>query len=128
MWLAADPLNVFSSQINFVPQQVWNSPCLCNAISIFICHVDVIKALDQKLDAKWRKFGTFLYIEPAIMDRIEKDKSDVEDCMLQLVEDWVCNRDGTGDLHRTWKTVVQAVKEMKVPLPQKLEEQYGHLT
>ena len=62
------------------------------------------------------------------MDRIEEDKSDVEDCMLQLVEDWVCNKDGTGELPRTWQTVVQVVKEMKVPMPEQLEEQYGHLT
>ena len=88
----------------------------------------MIRALDGKLDAKWRKFGTFLYVEPAIMDRIQEDKSDVEDCMLQLVEDWVCNKDGTGELPRTWQTVVQVVKEMKVPMPEQLEEQYGHLT
>ena len=86
----------------------------------------MIRALDGKLDAKWRKFGTFLNIEPAIMDRIKEDNSDAEDCMLQLVEGWVCNRDGTGELPRTWKTVMQAVKDMKVPLPRQLEEQYGH--
>ena len=59
------------------------------------------------------------------MDRIEKDKSDVEDCMMHLVEDWVCNKDGTGERPRTWTTVVQVLKEMKVPLPEQLEEQYG---
>ena len=106
-------------------EQVWHSPCLCRAISFFICHVDVIEALDGKLDAKWRRFGTFLHVDPPIMDRIEKNKSDVEDCMLQLVEDWVCNKDGTGDLPRTWKTVVQAVTKMKIPLPEQLKEQCG---
>ena len=83
----------------------------------------MIKALDGKLDAKWRRFGTFLHVDPAIMDRIKEDKSDVEDCMLQLVEDWVCKKDGTGELPRTWKTVVQVLKEMKVPLPEQLKEQ-----
>ena len=86
----------------------------------------MIRTLDGKLDAKWRKFGTFLHVEPDVMDRIERDRSDVEDCMLQLVENWVCNRDRTGELPRTWQTVVQAVKDMKVPLPPQLEEQYGH--
>ena len=81
----------------------------------------MIRALDGQLDAKWRRFGTFLHVEPAMLDRIEKNKSDVEDCMLLLVEDWVCNKDGTGELPRIWQTVVQAVKDMKVPLPPQLK-------
>ena len=45
------------------------------------------------------------------MERIRQDKSDVGACMLQLVEKWLHHEDGTGDLPRTWKTVVQAVKD-----------------
>ena len=85
----------------------------------------MIDVLDGKLDAKWRRFGTFLHVEPVIMDRIKADKSEAEDCMLQLVEDWLCMKDRTGDLPRTWKTVVQVLKGMKVPLPEQLKEQCG---
>ena len=60
------------------------------------------------------------------MGRINKDKSEVIECMLQLVEDWMCHEDGTGDLPRTWKTVVQAVKDTGAGvLTQQLAEQYG---
>ena len=45
------------------------------------------------------------------MKKIRQDESDVGACMLQLVEKWLYYDDGTGDLPRTWKTVVQAVKD-----------------
>ena len=47
------------------------------------------------------------------MDRINKVRTNVGACMLQLVEDWVWHKDGTGDLC-TWTTVVQAVQDMGV--------------
>ena len=85
----------------------------------------MIKALNHELDAKWWDFGTFLYVKPAIMSGIKKDKLNVEDCMLKLVEKWLEHDDGTGTLPRTWKTVVQAVKDTgKRLLAQQLAEQH----
>ena len=87
------------------------------------CHLDVIKALNHQLDAQWREFGTFLYVKPAVMDGISKERSNVASCLLQLVEKWLYYEDGTGDLPRTWKTVVQAVKSTgKGILAQQLAE------
>ena len=86
----------------------------------------MIEALSPQLDAQWRDFGTRLRVEPAIMDSIHKDKLNVRACMLQLVEKWLYREDGTGDLPRTWKAVVQAVEKMgRRPLAQKLAQQYG---
>ena len=46
--------------------------------------------------------------------------------MLQLVDKWLGHESRTGDLPRTWTTVVQAVKSMgKRPLAQTLAEQHG---
>ena len=45
------------------------------------------------------------------MNTIEKDKSGSTDCMLELVSKWVNEDNGTGDLPRTWETVVKAVKK-----------------
>ena len=90
------------------------------------CHVDVIIALEHQLDSKWREFGTLLRVDPAVMDRIDQDRSNARERMLQLVENWVYRKDGTGDLPRTWKTVVQAVKHIgERALAQQLVEQYG---
>ena len=42
--------------------------------------------------------------------RLDNDgKSD--DCMLDLLGKWTSNQTGTGNLPRTWQTVVEAVKE-----------------
>ena len=98
----------------------------CNVLSLFTCYVDVIIALKHDLDAQWREFGTHLRVEPALMDRISKDQSNVGDCMLQLLEKWLTHENGTGRLPRTWATVVQAVKDTgKALLAQTLAEQHG---
>ena len=60
------------------------------------------------------------------MSGIERNRSNVTACMLQLVEKWLDHDDGTGTLPRTWKTVVQAVKDTgKGLLAQQLAEQHG---
>ena len=70
-----------------------------------------MEALNQRLDAQWRHFGTYLRVESAILGGIETDRSNEKDRMLQLVEKWLAHENGTGDLPRTWKTVVQAVEK-----------------
>ena len=83
-------------------------------------------ALDNQLDAQWREFGTYLSVEPFSMDSISKDYSDVESCIMQLVVKWVLHDIGTGDLPRTWQTVVQAVTcTGKGLLAEQLAEQHG---
>ena len=92
-------------------------------MSLFTCPVDVIQALNQSLDAKWRHFGTHLRVDSAILDGIEKNGANEEDRMLELVEKWLARKNGTGHLPRTWKTVVQAVKYTgNKPLAQRLAQ------
>lgn len=71
----------------------------------------MVKALRHQVDAKWRHFGTFLYVESTLLDAIERDSRGSTDCMLDLVTKWVTHYDGTGDLPRTWQTVVDAVRD-----------------
>lgn len=71
---------------------------------------EVIEALRQQVDARWRHFGTFLHFDPTLMDTIDKDNKGSTDCMLDLVTRWVSEDEGTGQLPRTWQTVVNAVK------------------
>ena len=106
-----------------------DTECLyCKAVSLFTYPVDVIKALQHEVDAKWREFGMHLHVKPALMDSIHKDKSNTgeRDCMLQLVEKWLGHEDRTGSLPRTWQTAVQAVKDTgNGLLAEQLVEQYG---
>ena len=95
-------------------------------VPVLTCPLDVIKALNHQLDAKWKEFGTHLRFEPAILNGIGSDRSGVGDCMLELVEKWVVCENGTGDLPRTWQTVVQAVRVTSSEhLAKQLAEQQG---
>ena len=98
-----------------------------NTVPLFLCHhSDVLKALNHDLDARWMEFGIHLHVESAVLDGISKDKSNVASCMLQLVEKWLYHENGTGDLPRTWETVVLAVKHTgKGRLAEQLEQRYG---
>ena len=83
-------------------------------------------ALDHQLDTQWREFGTYLYVKTTVMDGISMNNSNVASCMLQLVEKWLGHENGTGDLPRTWQTVVQAVKHTgKGLLAEQLAEQHA---
>ncbi len=83
-------------------------------------------ALDHQLDAQWRLFGTFLYVKSSVIDGISKDNSDVDTCILRLLDKWLGHENGTGDLPRTWQTLVQAVKHTgKGLLAEHLAKQHG---
>ena len=88
---------------------------------------DVLEALGQEVNAKWRHFGTFLRFEPSLMDTIEKDNNkSVTDCMLDLVTKWVGQYEGSGGLPRTWQTVVEAVRKSGCGvLAEELAKKYG---
>lgn len=87
---------------------------------------DVIRALQHKADARWRDFGTFLYFEPSLMDIIAKDNKESPYCMLDLVTKWVTHFEGSGDLPRTWQTVIEAVRDLGYgKLAEELAMKYG---
>ena len=86
----------------------------------------MLTALYHQLDAQWKEFGTYLYVKPSVMDGISKDNSDVDACILRLLDKWLGHENGTGDLPRTWQTVAQAVKHTgKGLLAEQLAEQHG---
>ena len=67
-----------------------------------------------------------LCVTPSMHGIDKNKKSDVGACMLQLVEKWLAHDNGTGDLPRTWETVVQAVKKTgKGRLAEELAQRYG---
>lgn len=63
------------------------------------------------MDPKWKHFGTYLYVDPFLLEDIGKNsQSNTGDCMLDLVTKWVTHHERTGDLPRTWQSVVEAVR------------------
>ena len=71
---------------------------------------DVLEALGNKVDAKWKHFGTSLHFDATLLNAIEADNKGSTNFMLDLVTKWVNKDEGTGDFPRTWETVVKAVK------------------
>ena len=77
---------------------------------------NIIEDLNHQLDARWRHFGNFLRVKSEIMDNIEADhRGKSEDCMLNLLERWTSIHEGTGDLPRTWQTIVDVIRKMGLP-------------
>ena len=101
------PLTVRSEFVN------WYIHCPCSYCCCPLPLVaDILKCLSHHLDARWKRFGIFLGVEPRILEAIESDKrGKPDDCMLDLVCKWTSNDSGTGTLPRTWETVVEAVKD-----------------
>ena len=70
----------------------------------FQCILDIIVALKRQCDARWRIFGTHLGVSSPIMDTIHKDSTGKStDCMLALLDIWLLEETGTGELPRCWK-------------------------
>ena len=71
-----------------------------------------MRELGDQVDASWKKFGLQLDVDYDVLDDIKTDNSGTPgDCMLDLVARWTSRKPGTGDLPRTWETVVQALRD-----------------
>ncbi len=89
-------------------------------------YTDITEALGNQVDADWRHFGNSLRFDPTLMDQIETDNRKSTDRMLDLVTKWVSRDDKTGDLPRTWETVVKAVKDSgHKQLAEELAREFG---
>ena len=72
---------------------------------------DILARLNHRLDAKWRHFGTFLGVEYQVMEAIQRENGgSPADCMLDMLGKWTSCLAGTGNLPRTWQTIVDAVQ------------------
>ena len=87
---------------------------------------DITEALGKRVNRHWKRFGNSLRFDPTLMDTIEEKNRECADCMLDLVTKWVRVDEGTGDLPRTWETVVKAVKASEHKyLAEKLARKFG---
>ena len=100
-----------------LPVSLWYN---CSCFTAQLDHIppsshlpaDIVEALNNQLDARWRLFGIFLRVDYQTMESIRLDDGGrPDDCMLDLLGRWTSNQAGTGTLPRTWQTVVEAVKE-----------------
>ena len=64
----------------------------------------------RKMCAQWKEFAVYLHVDLNTRRLISQKCQNIgEDCFKELTRRWLHSGDGTGDLPRTWKTVLKAL-------------------
>ena len=73
---------------------------------------EMLDHLGKDMSADWEMFAVHLNIDPGVQDQVKEDCHRISKrCLLQVVNRWLQEEEGTGDLPRTWSTVVSAVEK-----------------
>ena len=72
---------------------------------------DLVRCAVLIVAPKWDEVGLQLNIQPYVLWNIEADGSDVVTRCKNMFSKWLNGEPGTGDLQRTWESVLEAVKE-----------------
>ena len=86
--------------------------------------------------SKWKLFALHLkvdwdfivLIEEACLDSLSRFNGQgmLKECLYHLLEEWLCKEKGTGDLPRTWDTIVTALESCGIStLAESLRKQIG---
>ena len=69
------------------------------------------------MHSRWKEFAVHLHVETKVINVVYKQcLAVVEDCFIEVTGRWLCGEDGTGDLPRSWETVVEALRLTGYPL------------
>ena len=67
--------------------------------------------------ARWKEFSEYLHVKRNIIDSVHQQcLGIVENCFLKVTDRWLAREEGTGDLPRTWDTVLDALRLTGYPL------------
>ena len=76
----------------------------------------VLKLVGNYIYSKTITFGVFLGIDTNVLDAVRKDNPvDLKECFVKLCSSWLNKKEGTGDKPRTWRTVIEAVRDCEYP-------------
>ena len=89
-------------------------------------HIDAVRSSQQQIllqgiedhvilqvAAEWEPLASYLGVEPAYIAIIKKNNlSSCKDACRELFHSWINKAKGTGQEHRTWDSVVRAVRKM----------------
>ena len=72
----------------------------------------MLELLGRDIRPIWMVFAGHLNIDPELRDQIKEDcDRNSKMCLLQAVQRWLKEEEGTGDLPRTWTTIASAVEK-----------------
>ena len=72
---------------------------------------DLVRCAVPRVAPKWDEVGLQLDIQPYVLRNIEADGGDVVTRCKNMFSKWLIGEAGTGDLQRTWESVLEAVRE-----------------
>ena len=72
---------------------------------------DLVRCAVPRVAPKWDEVGLQLNIQPYVLESIEANGGDVVTRCKNVFSKWLNGETGTGDLQRTWESVLKAVKE-----------------
>ena len=73
---------------------------------------ELLKLVGDHCDAKWDEFGIRLGITHNVCQGVRREKLGItKDCFILLCGKWFREEEGTGHKSRTWRTVIEAVRE-----------------
>ena len=71
---------------------------------------DLVECAVPRVAPKWDEVGLQLNIQPYVLRNIEADGGDVVTRCKNMFSKWLIGEAGTGDLQRTWESVLEAVR------------------
>ena len=79
---------------------------------------------EEVVASKWKLFAQCLKVERDFIQVIEEACLDscsrfyghgiLKECLYRVLEEWLCEEEGTGDLPRTWDTIVTALESCSI--------------
>ena len=104
-------------RIQFVFYMTMLPITFCLADANILTEASLWHLVGRKMYSRWKEFAVHLHVETRITDVVYKQcLAIVEECFKEVTHRWLHNRDGTGDLPRTWETVYEALKLTGFPL------------
>ena len=89
---------------------------MCLDIDFKPGEADLIELVGDHIDSKWQNFGIQLGIRKNVCEGIKIQKLCIpKECFILLCSKWMSCGAGTGDKLRTWRTVLEAVRECGFP-------------
>ena len=77
---------------------------------------DLVQLVGDCANLKWKEFGIRLGISGNTCEEISQQRlDDPEGCRALLCSKWLSSEAGTRDKPRTWRTVLEAVRECGFP-------------
>ena len=88
--------------------------------------IENLKKVKDALDyfSDWKNLGHNLKLHPDLLERISKNKHEVDDRLEEVLRKWLKRKSMDSDKEPTWSQLVAAVEPIDRALSDKIKEKY----